>query len=169
VSTGTLITVEDYLNTSFSPDCHYVGGTLVERNMGEKEHGRIQRALIRYLAKYRGAGLEAWPEQRIQITPDHYRAVDVCITQGEPEGQIFVDPPLVCIEILSRKDTLDQLQDVIDDYAILGVPYCWIVNPWKRAAYVGSPGGFEKVPDRIFRTIAPHPELVIPVDELYGL
>ena len=169
VGAGTLISVEDYLNSSFSPDCHYVGGTLLERNVGEKEHGRIQRALIRYLAKYRTAGLEAWPEQRIQIGPDHYRVVDVCVTEGEPEGQIFVDPPLVCIEILSRNDTLDQLQDVIDDYASLGVPYCWIVNPWKRLAYVASSHGFEKVPDGIFRTLAPHPELTIALDELYGL
>jgi Uma2 family endonuclease len=164
-----LISVEDYLNTSFSPDCHYVGGTLVERNVGEKEHGRIQRALIRYLGKYRSSGLEAWPEQRIQITPDHYRVVDLCITIGEPEGQIFTEPPLVCIEILSRNDTLDQLQDVIDDYTKIGVPYCWIINPWKRIAYAASSAGFDKLPDRIFRTSPPHPELAIPLDELYTL
>jgi Uma2 family endonuclease len=168
-STGTLISVEDYLNTSFSPDCHYVGGALVERNGGEKEHGRIQRALIRYLAKYRSAGLEAWPEQRIQISPDHYRVVDVCITEGEPEGQIFVEPPLVCIEILSRNDTLDQLQEVIDDYAKIGVPYIWIINPWKHIAYVGSPAGFVRVSDGIFRTASPHPDVMIPLDELYSL
>jgi Uma2 family endonuclease len=169
VSTGTLISVEDYLNTSYSPDCHFIGGTLVERNVGEKEHGRIQRALIRYLAKYRSLGLEAWPEQRIQISPDRYRVVDVCVTEGEPEGQIFTDPPLISIEILFRNDTLDQLQDVVDDYARLGVPYCWMINPWKRIAYVGSATGFERVPDGVFRTAVPHPELTIPLSELYNL
>jgi len=169
VSAGALVSVEDYLNTSYSPDCHYVSGTLVERNVGEKEHGRIQRALIRYLARYRTAGLEAWPEQRIQITRDHYRVVDICITEGEPDGQIFVDPPLVCIEILTRRDTLDQLQEVIDDYTRMGVPYSWIINPWKRDAYIGSSEGFEKVPDRIFRTTSPHPDLAVPLDELYSL
>ena len=157
------------MNTSYSPDCHYVGGTLVERNVGEKEHGRIQRALIRYLAKYRASGLEVWPEQRIQITADHFRVVDVCITEGEPEGQIFTAAPLICIEILSRNDNLDQLQDVIDDYLKIGVPYCWIVNPWKRIAYAASPAGFEKLPDGIFRTKPPHSELTIPLDGLYAL
>lgn len=169
MSPGTLISVEDYLNTSYSPDCHFVSGMLVERHVGEKEQGRIQRALIRYLPRYRADGLETWPEQRIQITSDHYRVVDVCVTVGEPDAQIFTDPPLVCIEILSRRDTLDQLQEVIDDYARIGVPYSWIINPRKRVAYIGSSGGFEKVPDRVLRTISPHPDLVIPLDELYSL
>jgi hypothetical protein len=66
-----------------------VDGRIIERNVGEKEHGRMQRALLRYLARYHDAGLEAWPEQRIQIRADHFRVVDVCVTIGEPEGQIF--------------------------------------------------------------------------------
>jgi Uma2 family endonuclease len=165
----TLIPVEEYLRNSYSPDCHYIDGHLLERNVGEKEHGRIQRALIRYLTKYRDAGLEVWPEQRIQITGEHYRVVDICVTEGEPEEQIFTTAPLVCIEILSRKDSLSDLQEVVDDYVSIGVPYTWIINPWKGMAYVGSAQGFVKVGDRVFHTSTPHPELVVPVDELYNL
>ena len=167
MSLETLIPVEEYLSTSYAPDRDFVDGRLVERNVGEKEHSRIQRALIRYMGKYREYGLEAWPEQRIQITPDHYRVVDVCITKGEPDEQIFTAPPLVSIEILSRKDTLGELQDTVDDYLKIGVPYVWIINPWKRIAYTGSARGFEKVPDRIFR--AEDAGLVIPVDDLFAL
>ena len=137
--------------------------------MGEKEHGRIQRALIRYLARYREAGLETWPEQRIQITPTHYRVVDVCVTEGEPPEQIFTAAPLICIKFSSRKDSLSELQEVVDDDVSLGVPYVWIINPWKRTAYIGSTHGFDKVADRVLRTGSPHPELEIPVDELYTL
>src|SRR6266545_2969722 len=169
MSVETLISVEDYLQNSYSPDCHYVRGRLVERDVGEKEHGRIQRALIRYMAKYRDAGLEVWPEQRLQINLEHYRAVDVCITQGEPEEQIFRTAPLVCIEILSRKDSLTDLQEVVDDYAAIAVPYIWIINPWKRIAYVASSRGFERVADGVFRTNSPHPEIAIPVYELYQM
>ena len=49
----------------------------------------MQRALILYLARYRDSGLEAWPEQRLNISDDHYRVCDVCVTGGEPEAQIF--------------------------------------------------------------------------------
>jgi Uma2 family endonuclease len=165
----TLIPVEEYLNTSYSPDCDFLNGRLVERNVGEKEHGRIQRALIRCMAKYRESGLEVWPEQRIQITPDHYRVADVCVTKGEPDEQIFTAPPLVCIEILSRKDTLAELQDTVDDYLSIGVPHVWIINPWKRIAYTGSPRGFEKLPDRVFRAQVVGVEPIIPLDDLFAL
>ena len=168
MSAGALIPVEEYLSSSYSPDCHFVEGRLVERNVGEKEHGRMQRALIRYLARYRDSGLEAWPEQRLNISNNHYRVCDVCVTEGEPDSQIFTGA-LVCFEILSRKDTLHQLQEVIDDYLRIGVPYCWIIDPWKRAAYVASSRGFERLADGVFRTVRPYPELVVPVHELYDL
>lgn len=169
MSLETLIPVEEYLSTSYSPDRDFLEGRLVERNVGEKEHGRMQRALIRYMSKYREAGLEAWPEQRIQITPDHYRVVDVCITEGEPEEQIFTRPPLVCIEILSRKDTLAELQDTVDDYVSIGVPLVWIINPWKRIAYTGTARGFERIADRVFRAQIAGVELAISLDGLFAL
>jgi Uma2 family endonuclease len=168
MSAGASIPVEEYLSTSYSPDCHFVEGLLVERNGGEKEHGRMQRALIRYLARYRDSGIEAWPEQRLNIRDNHYRVCDVCVTEGEPEAQIF-SGALVCFEILSRKDTLHQLQEVIDDYLAIGVPHCWIIDPWKRVAYVALPRGFERLADGVFRTSPPYPELVVPLDELYNL
>ncbi len=166
---ATLVPVEKYLNTSYSPDCDYVHGQLIERNAGEKKHGRIQRALIRYMDRYWDAGLQAWPEQRIQINSEHYRVVDICVTEGEPDEDIFTTPPLVCVEILSRADSLGRLQQVINDYASLGVPYRRMIDPIQPAAYIGSARGFELVPDRIFRTHGPHPEIVIPVDELFQL
>jgi|SRR5579871_3697034 len=165
---AALIPVEEYLNSSYSPDCDFVHGRLVQRNVGEKEHGRIQRAVIRYMSRYREAGLEAWPEQRIQITSDHYRVVDVCITEGEPAEQVFTAPPTVCIEILSRKDTLAELQD-LDDYLSIHVPHIWIVNPWKRIAYTGSGRGFEKVPDSVFRAEIAGADIVMPPDQLFTL
>ena len=165
----TLVPVEEYRSTTYAPDRHYVAGRLVERGVGEKEHGRMQRALLRYMTRYRDAGLEAWPEQRIQITSDRYRVADVCITQGEPDDQIFTEPPLACIEILSRRDTLSELEDVISDYLKIGVPYNWVINPWKRTTYIASARGFERVLDNVFRTAPSHPNLVIPVDDLYSL
>jgi hypothetical protein len=34
MATGTLVSVEEYLNTSYSPDCDYVDGQIVARNEG---------------------------------------------------------------------------------------------------------------------------------------
>ncbi len=41
-SAQTLISVEEYLKTSYSPDCDYVDGVVEERNLGERDHSWIQ-------------------------------------------------------------------------------------------------------------------------------
>jgi len=43
MGSATLISVEEYLRSSYSPDREYVDGEIVERNLGEKTHGRIQK------------------------------------------------------------------------------------------------------------------------------
>ena len=39
---GTPISVDEYLHTLYRPDCDYVDGEIVERNIGEKSHGKLQ-------------------------------------------------------------------------------------------------------------------------------
>jgi hypothetical protein len=42
MSTKSLMSVEEYLRTSFEGcDCEYVDGEIAERNMGEFDHGRL--------------------------------------------------------------------------------------------------------------------------------
>ena len=63
---GTLISVDEYLNTSYSPDREYVDGQVVERNSGEKTHSRIQRKLITFIdRRAKDLGIEVFPEQRV--------------------------------------------------------------------------------------------------------
>jgi len=47
----TLISVEEYLNTSYHPDCDFVDGHVLERNWGERTHSRTQGNAIVYLAR----------------------------------------------------------------------------------------------------------------------
>lgn len=42
---------------------------------------------------------------------------------GRPRPSIFPQPPFICIEVLSKDDTLARMQDRIDDYLKFGVPY----------------------------------------------
>ncbi len=59
MGSATLIPVEEYLRSSYSPDREYVDGEIVERNLGEKTHGRIQKNLILYLdARSQQYGIE---------------------------------------------------------------------------------------------------------------
>ena len=36
-----LISVSEYLSTSYRPDCDYVEGRIVERKVGEKDHSKL--------------------------------------------------------------------------------------------------------------------------------
>jgi hypothetical protein len=43
--TSTLIPIEEYLHTSYHPDREYVDGDIQERNLGEKDHSKLQKPL----------------------------------------------------------------------------------------------------------------------------
>ncbi len=136
--TNATVTVEEYLNTSYSPDRDYVDGQILERNWGEKEHSRLQFLLGLYLGtRKKQWGIAGFTEQREQVTPTRFRVPDLCgMIAPEPEEPIFTTPPFLCIEILSRDDRYGDVQDKIDDYLSFGVKYVWIIDPKTRKAYI---------------------------------
>jgi Uma2 family endonuclease len=57
--------------------------------------------------------------------------------------------PLLCIEILSKGDSLSELQERVDDYQSMGIENIWAIDPWKRHGYIASTRGFEQPQDGI--------------------
>ena len=55
---------------------------------------------------------------------------------SQDQGEIFTNPPHLCIEILSKDNTMDYMQQKVDDYLNFGVPYLWIINARNRKGYV---------------------------------
>src|SRR5579863_311388 len=113
MATGTLVSVEEYLSTSYRPDCDYIDGVIVERNLGESDHGILQTLLGSYfVARRKQWNLMAITEQRVQVKPTRFRVPDVCVILGlGPYPPIATDPPFICIEILSRDDTFESVQE----------------------------------------------------------
>jgi len=52
VQTETLVPLEEYLNTSYSPDREYRDGVLVERNVGDWAHARLQALFSAYIIRH---------------------------------------------------------------------------------------------------------------------
>lgn len=153
MATGTLVSVEEYLATTWRPDRDYVEGELVERNRGELSHGRLQALiagwLLRHEAQWRIKGVT---EVRLQINSRRFRIPDVMVLSSEaPPEEIVRTPPLLCIEILSRRDTLDFVWVRIEDYFSVGVPVCWVIDPVRRRAWAATPGQLAKATDSILR------------------
>jgi Uma2 family endonuclease len=144
MSSATLIPVSEYLKTSYSPDCDYIDGELLERNEGEREHAALQAIVVSiFQANRRAWGVFGMPELRTQVSHFNYRVPDVCIVRAsDPRGHIVRTPPLICIEILSSGDTLTGLTQKIDNYIGMGVEHIWTLDPWNRKGYICTAKAF---------------------------
>ena len=142
--TATLIPLDEYLSTAYRPDCDFVDGELLERNMGEYEHSRLQAALTILLGiRQKEWNIRVLTEQRVQVKNTRFRIPDICIlSRDHPVERFPTHPPLVCIEILSKDDTLRGMQQRVTDYLEFGVPHVWIVDPATQRAYVCTTYGF---------------------------
>ena len=94
--------VSGYSHTSYRPDCDYVDGFVMERNMGEWDHANLQGALIAFFWTHRKEwNIQAVPGCRVQVAPTRFRIPDVCVILGQEEQEpILRKPPFICIEIL---------------------------------------------------------------------
>ena len=153
MATEVLVSVEEYLRTSYRPDCDYLDGEVVERNLGEKQHSRTQREALFFLGgRYPHLRERLLPEQRVQVRANRYRIPDICIiAEDAVDEEIIVTPPDLCIEILSPEDTMTKTLDRIKDYFNMGVPTCWIIDPVSHEGWVATPGRLEEATDGILR------------------
>lgn len=163
MTTKSLMSVEEYLNTSFEgPDCDYLDGEVVERNMGELPHAEAQGQLI-YLLRDKRWQFRVLPEIRIQITSNRFRVADVAVWRAGADlgDRVPVIPPFLVIEILSHEDRMIRMQMRIQEYLSIGVEWVWMIDPEEKQAIVFSqkhPGG---VLSGVLRTENPAIELPI--------
>jgi Uma2 family endonuclease len=164
---ATLISVEEYLNSNYRPDREYLEGILLERNLGEYDHSRLQMKLGNHLCNREEEwGIRVVPEQRVQVKPNRFRVPDLCVLRrGAPVEQIFTRPPFLCIEILSKDDRMSEMQERIDDYLALGVDYVWLLDPRTKRSYVYTTEGMQEVRDGVLRTR--DPDLAVPLSALF--
>src|SRR5689334_5516303 len=165
MATGSLVSIGEYLSTSYDPDCDYVDGVIEERNLGEIEHASLQGEIYFRLRKSgKEWGVFPFVEQRVQVSPTRFRIPDVCVVVGgKPLGRIITMPPLACFEILSPDDRMTRVRARLDDYLRFGVPYVFLLDPETRKAYRWTTAGMTEVME--LRT--ENPEIVIQVAELF--
>ena len=163
-----LVTAAEYLATTYRPDRDFLDGVLQERNMGEQPHARIQGLLSLIFGNHRlDWNVRALPEQRVQIALNRFRIPDLCILRHPaPKDPIVRVAPLLCIEILSKDDSLTELQNRMNDYAALGTEHLWAIDPWGRRAWYASTRGFEQPADATLRI--PNTPILISLADLWA-
>jgi Uma2 family endonuclease len=165
----TLVSVSEYLATTYRPDQDYLDGELQERNVGEQAHSRLQTLLAAYLvAREAQFRIRVLVEQRVQVSPTRFRVPDICVLlDSDPEDPIVRKPPLLCIEVLSKDDTVSDLNERIADFFRLGVRCVWVIDPLRRKAFIYTPEQMREVRDGFLRT--QDPEIVVPLAEVMTL
>ena len=164
MSAKVLMGVDEYLKTSFDgPDCEYLDGEVVERNMGEWPHARAQgnlHYLLRVLEPR--LGILVVPEIRIQINRTRYRVADVAVwREGNIGGRIPTVPPFLAIEVVSPEDRITRMQPKIVEYLSIGVEWIWLIDPIEKSAICYSQQNPAGVLTDVLRTTSPAIEITL--------
>jgi Uma2 family endonuclease len=159
------VSIQEYLTTSYRPDCDYVDGAVVERNLGEYDHSNTQAALCAHLVAHEPPGCKTLISVRVQVAATRIRVPDLCVINTGRE-RIVSKPPLVCIEVLAREDTVESMQERIEDYLAFGVPCVWLINPRTRRAYVYTSAGMRVAKGGILRI--EDPDITVPLAEIFA-
>ena len=120
----TKVSLEEYLSTGYRPDVEYIDGELKERNVGDLEHARMVKAILRWFEQYETSWqLEALPDVRVQVSAENYRVPDICLRPLANPGVRFITAtPAVVVEALSPVDSISDYRARIADYRQKGIP-----------------------------------------------
>jgi Uma2 family endonuclease len=161
MATGTQVSLDEYLSTIYDPDCEYVDGELIERNMGEIDHSALQTIISALLYNQRReSSIHVFTELRVQVAATRYRIPDICVTGKKARGRILREPPFLCIEILSPEDRVSRMEVKIDDYLAFGVGHVWLIDPRKKKAWTYTSEG-KRESSAVLTTSDPHLTLTL--------
>ena len=167
MSSATLVSVREYLATSYRPDRDFVDGELQERNLGELEHSLLQGAIFAWFwARRREWNVLPLVEQRVQVAPTRFRIPDVTVLRADQAREpIVTAPPLILIEVLSKDDSLRSMRERVDDYLNFGVQHVWILDPATQRAYVCSSTAFQEPEHGVL--VVPNTPIRLVLSELF--
>ena len=153
-ATAQLVSVDEYLHSSFEYDAEYVEGRIVYRPLPQMTHSDMQGNLYAALREEcRPTGHRVWLELRVRTKrePSRFRIPDLCVTFGKPNEEVLTAPPFLCVEILSPDDSAVELRIKIDEYLTFGVAYVWVIDPVSNSGEIYTRDRVERISDGQFR------------------
>jgi len=78
----TYISIDEYLQTSFRPDCDFIDGEVRERNVGMRRHSYALGVITSWFIRRRhDLGLEALCALRVRVSASRVRIPDVVVSE----------------------------------------------------------------------------------------
>jgi len=151
MASSVAISVDEYLHTVYRPDCDYVDGNVIERNVGEFPHAMLQGILVGYLREFaRTVQIRVLPELRVRTGQRRFRIPDICVMRkSQAPEPVLTRPPFLCIEILSPEDRMTRVMERVKEYFAFGVEHVWILDPETRTAYAPERDIVREVRDKL--------------------
>jgi Uma2 family endonuclease len=135
MATAALVSVEEYLATTYKPACDYVDGVLYQKAMPTWDHGTIQSQLSTLITQ----GFPQYKvgsEVTVRIRTDKYLVPDLIVQDRDRIQKPYPTEPVhLCVEILSPEDRIGAVFTKCEDYHAWGVETVWIVDPENPRAW----------------------------------
>jgi Uma2 family endonuclease len=108
MSTATRVSLEEYPATSYRPDREFLDEEVLRRHVGEFMRGALQsRFGFVFTLNTTAWSIKASTEQRLRLATNRFRIPDVCVFEANQIiAAVPATPPLLCIEILSKDDSV---------------------------------------------------------------
>ncbi len=135
MATIAVLSIEQYLRTSYNPDCEYLDGELKEKALGGFPHGNTQVILGSWFqAHSREWQIKVAVATRTRVAGDQVRLPDLVIVPWDASVpyEALVTAPLIAIEVLSPSDAYTDLRQRARDLRTMGTPNIWLVDPAER-------------------------------------
>jgi Uma2 family endonuclease len=167
MATGILVSEQEYLTTSYEPDCEFEDGVLIERNLGTRKHGKLAGALAYYfLGRAKRWNIYCYADVRFRLRSGRYRIPDLSVgLRPEPDEDILTAPPFIWIEILSPEDRPLRVSRKIREVLEFGAPYIWVIDPETLESELHTQTGSQMLTDGTLRI--PNTEIVVPLADIF--
>lgn len=119
------------------PGLEYWDGLVVQKAVGKRRHGRLQRRLAALFDAYQAEhGGDSVTEGRVFFAGHGHLLPDLAYwAPGKPQGNDEVLlPPTLAIEIRSPDDSMAERRRKCRDMRRFGVDACWLLDPETRQA-----------------------------------
>ena len=141
MAVSTLLTEEQFLNLpDFAGRQEFRDGELIELPPAKYPHSELVKRIAKLLETMVHES-RIWSETGFQLRAGRWIVPDVCVTwpdQVRANGY-FQRSPMVGIEVASRGNTPDQLQEKVLDYLAYGVAEVCVIYPKTRTMLIHRP------------------------------
>lgn len=135
VSTSTLVSVEEFLSTTYKPACEYRDGVLRQKSMPTRKHSLLQFRIAQLILEL-FPGFEPAPELTVQIGNGRFLVPDVAVqNRNNIQDPNPTEPIHLCVEILSPSDRMSETLAKCEEYLAWGVETTWIADPEERRCW----------------------------------